>query len=178
MARITATKYIPVPPCHFPVLAPTFGQRMKLVRRYCEMCRAEIGSRAPRRAVSWAETGGRVREIHRAERVRARGGLGSIRAGGAVPSGPTKKKPRSRRGLAVWRVQEDIEHAISVRPFYDGLRAAQWRGERSLDLLKQSADAVATSREGHRSRRSGRAGQHRRWGRGPGLGGWGAPGPR
>jgi hypothetical protein len=52
---------------------------------------------------------------------------------------PYKEKPRSRRGLAVWRVQEDIEHAISVRPFYDGLRAAQWRGERSLDLLKQSA---------------------------------------
>jgi hypothetical protein len=77
---------------------------------------------------------------------------------------PYKEKPRSRRGLAVWRVQEDIEHAISVRPFYDGLRAAQWRGERSLDLLKQSAAAVSTSREDHRSPRSDREGQHRRWG--------------
>ena len=48
---------------------------------------------------------------------------------------PTKKKPRSRRGLPVWRVQRGIEHVILVRPFYDELRAAQWRSERSLDLL-------------------------------------------
>ena len=33
-------------------------------------------------------------------------------------------------------------------------------------LIKQSAGGVATSREGHRSPRSGRAGQHRRWGQG------------
>ena len=32
-------------------------------------------------------------------------------------------------------------------------------------LLKQSADGVATSREGRRSPRSGREGQHRRWDR-------------
>jgi hypothetical protein len=51
-----------------------------------------------------------------------------------------KKKPRSRRGLAVWRVwrvQEDIEHAISVRPFYDGLRAAQWPDERACRLVQK-----------------------------------------
>jgi len=34
----------------------------------------------------------------------------------------------------------------------------------ALALLKQSAAAVATSRESHRSPRSGREGQHRRWG--------------
>jgi hypothetical protein len=32
-----------------------------------------------------------------------------------------------------------------------------------LTLLSQSAAAVATSPEGHRSRRSGRANRHRRW---------------
>jgi hypothetical protein len=31
--------------------------------------------------------------------------------------------------------------------------------------FRQSSSAVATSPEGHRSRRSGREGQHRRWGR-------------
>jgi len=32
--------------------------------------------------------------------------------------------------------------------------------------LRLSSSAVATSREGHRQQRSGRAGQHRRWGLG------------
>jgi hypothetical protein len=39
-------------------------------------------------------------------------------------------------------------------------------------MFRRSSAAVATSREGHRLPRSGRAGQHRRWGRGrvtPGL---------
>jgi hypothetical protein len=38
-------------------------------------------------------------------------------------------------------------------------------------VLKQSAAAVATSREGHRSRRSGPEVRHQRWGRGSSSGG-------
>jgi hypothetical protein len=43
--------------------------------------------------------------------------------------------------------------------------AAPWRAERLL-YFKQSADAVATSREGHRLPRSAQALQHPRWDRG------------
>jgi len=45
------------------------------------------------------------------------------------------------------------------------------------DFRRRADDGVAPRREDHRKRQSGRAGQHRRWGRGPGWG-WVAPGPR
>jgi hypothetical protein len=64
---------------------------------------------------------------------------------------PYKTRAPLRAGLGVLGDSNGLERVKLVRPFYDRLRAARWRGERSLDLLKRSADAVATSREGHRS---------------------------
>jgi hypothetical protein len=43
---------------------------------------------------------------------------------------------------------------------------------------RQAYDGDAPKRQDHRKRQSDRGVQHRRWGRGPGLGGWGAPEPR
>jgi hypothetical protein len=76
------------------------------------------------------------------------------------------------RGERVMVRRPDEPFAVSVSPVLinrDCFRQSRTGRKRRVRIasrrIRRSSSAVATSREGHRSPRSGRAGQHRRWDR-------------
>jgi PAS domain-containing protein len=82
------------------------------------------------------------------------------------PSGPELASAPNKGSYAVVRFAPQAT-ANDITKFLRALRAARWHAERLLTLLKQVADAVATTREDHRSPRSGPAVPRRRWRRAP-----------